>query len=75
MHYRKIKEKAAAAQAVQQAVQGALSSLATGGTPRFKRDVAQAVILGSPWMWNGQSLRVIGKSVGAGVWELRLDKN
>jgi hypothetical protein len=44
-----------------------------GGNPRVRKNVAQAVLLGSPWMWNGRQLRVNGKFVGAGVWELRLE--
>ena len=75
MRYRKIKAQADGAQSVQRAVDGALSCLTMGGNPRVKRDVAQAALLGSPWMWNGQSLRVNGKSVGAGVWELYIETN
>ncbi len=72
--YRKLQAKANADHARRMAVNGALSGLAMGGSPRVKRDVAQAVLLGSPWLWQGRRLDVVGKSVGAGVWELRLNR-
>ena len=75
MRYRRIMAQSDKAQAKARVVNCALSSLAMGGKPRVKRDVAQAILLGSPWPWNGQSLRVNGKSVGAGVWELSLERD
>lgn len=74
MRYRRLQAKVETEKAKRREVNGALSSLAVGGTPRVVRAVAQEVLLGSPWMWDGRSLSVVGKSVGAGVWELRLDR-
>jgi len=71
MRYRAIQARAAAKANRKGAIEGALSSLAMGDRPRVVRAVATAVLLGSPWAWRGRIIRVAGKSVGAGVWELR----
>lgn len=47
--YRRIKAEADRAQNLQRVIDGALSSLSMGGVPRVKREVAQALLLGSPW--------------------------
>jgi hypothetical protein len=73
IRYRKLKAQAEASDVTQRLVNGAVSSLAMGGKPRVMRHVAQAVLLGSPWMWHGNSLDVKAKSLGAGVYELRVD--
>ena len=59
----------------QSAVDAALGSLAMGGKPRVDRAVARAVLIGVPWFWNGVSMSPVGRSVGAGIWELRIEAN
>ena len=59
------------AAATHQAVESALSTLMMGGKPRVTSKTARAVLLGSPWFLHGHSLKVVAKSVGAGVYELR----
>ena len=44
-----------------------------GGKPRVDRKVAREILLASPCFWNGKSFSVVGRSVGAGIWELRVE--
>ena len=55
----------------QSAVNAAIGELSRGGTPRVDRAVAHTILMGAPWFWNGVRLSPVGRSVGAGVWELK----
>lgn len=70
MRYRRIKAQAAHDAFVKQTIEASLATLSRGGKPRVTRQVAHAILIASPHMWNGTRLEVKGKSVGAGVWEL-----
>jgi hypothetical protein len=54
-------------------IDGALATLFMGGRPRVDRKLAREILLASPCFWNGRSLSVVGRSVGAGIWELRVE--
>jgi hypothetical protein len=54
-------------------IDGALACLYMGGKPRVDRKLAREILLASPCFWNGVSLSVVGRSVGAGIWELRVE--
>lgn len=68
--YYRIKDKEAANQAASSAFDDAIRLLAIGQRPRVTRTIAQRLLLGSPHMWDGAIIDVVGKSVGAGVWEM-----
>ena len=59
---------------VSQEVYRVQQRIACGLTARCVTAVARSVLLGSPYGWQGRQVHVMGKSVGAGVWELREDK-
>lgn len=56
------------------AVTDAIRRLELDGRPRVTRAVAHRILLKSPWFLNGTYYLIVGKSVGAGVWELRPEK-
>ena len=64
------KRNEAQAHARKCAVEQTLARLALGYRHRVTRDVARTLLLNSPWSWNGESVPVGGKSIGAGVWEM-----
>ena len=70
MRYRRIKAKAQKSMQDQITTNSTLWSLYYGQTVRVKRNVAQTVLLGSPWLFHGKNMDINGKSVGAGVYEL-----
>jgi hypothetical protein len=69
---RKLMAKAAAEWEFRKMVDSALGELALGCRPRVRRNVAQKLLLGSPFYWNGKRLEIAGKSVGAGIYEMSL---
>jgi hypothetical protein len=60
--------------AEKQAVNTALSSLASGGNPRVVRSVAKTMLLNSPYFYNGMRISVLVKSIGAGVYQLSMEQ-
>lgn len=58
-----------------QEIDAAIGCLYLGGKPRVDRGVAREILLQSPVFWNGRLMDVVGKSVGAGVWELRVQRD
>ena len=47
-------------------------SLGANLTPqRCITAVARRVLLDGPYFWNGRRINPVGKSLGAGVWEIR----
>lgn len=55
-----------------QRLQASMGNL--GGRCRTTVKVARALLLSSPYLWNGRSLNVKSKSVGCGVYEVWVEK-
>ena len=70
MRYRRLKAKDQQTQQDQIAIDSTLATLFHGQPTRVKRNVAQTVLLGSPWLFNGKNMNITAKSVGAGIYEL-----
>jgi len=71
MRFRKIQAQLVSESDSRVKIDTTISMLASGARPRVTRDIARAVLLQSPCHWDGRWFAVHGKSVGAGVWELR----
>jgi hypothetical protein len=58
---------------MQRAINSALGALSLGCKARVTTKVARQILLNAPWFYNGENLNIVAKSVGAGVYELRLE--
>lgn len=59
---------------MQRAINRALGVLSMDCKARVTTKVARQMLLNAPWFYNGESLNIVAKSVGAGVYELRIEE-
>lgn len=70
MRYKQLKAKAQKAMQDQITIDSTLWNLYYGRKIRVTRNIAQTILLGSPWLFHGKNMDITGKSVGAGIYEL-----
>ncbi len=59
---------------VKQEAEKIVAQLGRGAKVRAVTMVAKYVLLNAPYFYNGNSVSPVAKSLGAGVWELRNEK-